>query len=166
MRNENINWDTDTVHSAWPCRALWAVTFHVWAAPLTSSPDTSMYHGRAAGGLVRAKVLCVLKPDNSCGHFYWKTHNSVLELHLKVEGGSLSSGPHSFSVFLQLQRWTGGMKAAKQPRGQLITNSCGGRTTGHSLADCWTILRLFYVFYVISWLTLCWFLTLKIFNQQ
>lgn len=83
----------------------------------------------------------------------------MLKLHLKVEGGSLSSGPRSFSVFLQLQRWTGGTKAAKQPRGQLMTNSCGGRTTGHSLADCWTILRLFYVFYVISWLTFCWFLT-------
>lgn len=79
----------------------------------------------------------------------------MLKLHLKVEGGSLSSGPRSFSVFLQLQRWTGGTKAAKQPRGQLMTNSCGGRTTGHSLADCWTILRLFYVFYVISWLTFC-----------
>lgn len=53
----------------------------------------------------------------------------------------------------------GEREAAKQPRGQLMTNSCGGRTTGHSLADCWTILRLFYVFYVISWLTFCWLLT-------
>lgn len=84
----------------------------------------------------------------------------MLELHLKVEGGSLSSAPRSFSVFLQLQRWTGGTKAAKQPRGQLITNACGGRATGHSAVE------LFYVFYVISWRTFCWFLTLEIFNQQ
>lgn len=60
MRNENINWDMDMVHSARPCRALWAVTFHIWAALFTSSPDTPMHHGRAVGEVwLGQSVMCL-----------------------------------------------------------------------------------------------------------
>lgn len=61
MRNENINWDTDMVHSARPCRALWAVTFHIWAALLTSSLDTPMHHGKAVGEVWSEQSFMCLK---------------------------------------------------------------------------------------------------------
>lgn len=49
------------LHSARPCRALWAVTFHIWAALFTSSPDTPMHHGRAVGKVWLGQSIMCLK---------------------------------------------------------------------------------------------------------
>lgn len=51
----------DLVQSSLPWWALWAATFHIWGAHLTSSSDTPMRHGRAAGEVWLGQNMMRLK---------------------------------------------------------------------------------------------------------
>lgn len=76
MRTLTGTWDM--VHSALPWQALWAVTFHIWAVLLTSSPDTPMHHGRALGEVwLGQSVMCLKTWQHPQAFPLWTTQFNV-----------------------------------------------------------------------------------------
>ncbi len=153
VRNENINWDTDMVHSARPCRAVWAVTFHIRAALLTTSPDTPMHHGRAAGKVQLGQSVMCLETWQQLRAFPLRT--TRLNVTTAPYGGGRVFFYKTWFIFpcfltCRGERDTYSVKG-KLPWQQFLTNPSWGGT------KCFFFYRQFYffctcTFYFIAWL--------------